>query len=97
MNDRIRKLIGGQILPNVGAALFAMSFIAFGGVQNIAGKVLLSFVFGTLGYFTFTWLGPQIMRLEKHLTRGRPGKVVYPFGKLPREVENSAGGTLPRW
>ncbi|PKN95041.1 MAG: pyruvate, phosphate dikinase [Chloroflexi bacterium HGW-Chloroflexi-6] len=32
------------------------------------------------------------MRLEKYLTRGRPGKVVYPFSKLPREVENSAGG-----
>jgi pyruvate,water dikinase len=92
MNDRIRKIIGSQILPNVGAALFAMSFIAFGGVQNIVGKVLLSFVFGTLGYFAFSWLGPQIMRLEKHLTRGRPGKTVYPFGKLPREAENSAGG-----
>ncbi len=92
MNDRIRKIIGSQILPNVGAALFAMSFIASGVVQNIAAKVLLSFVFGTLGYFAFSWLGPQIMRLEKHLTRGRPGKVVYPLGKLPRELENSAGG-----
>ena len=92
MNDRIRKLIGSQILPNLGAALFAMSFIALGGVKNIVGAVLLSFVFGTLGFFAFSWLGPQVMRLEKHLTRGRVGKVVYPFGKLPREVENSAGG-----
>ena len=54
--------------------------------------VLLSFLAGTLGYLTFTWLGNQLMRQQKRLAFGRPGLAVYTFGKLPPGEAVSAGG-----
>lgn len=91
MNDRHRKLLV-VILANAGAAIFAITLVGSGWIQNIPSMVLLSFLAGTLGYLTFTWLGNQLMRLQKRLAYGQPGKAVYAFGKLPPGEAISAGG-----
>jgi len=91
MNDRMRK----RLVPAIailGASASAISVVFFAGSKNIVLLILLCWLAGTAGHFAFTWLGTQLMRLEKYLTRGRPGKPVYPFSKLPREDELSAGG-----
>ena len=91
MNDRHRKVIV-TILANVGAAAFAITLIRSGWVKNIPAMVVLGFLAGTLGYLTFTWLGNQLMRLQKRLGFERPGLAVYAFGRLPPGEAVSAGG-----
>jgi len=91
MNDRHRKVIV-VILANAGASAFAITFISFGWIKNTLALVLLSFLAGTLGYLAFTWLGNQLMRLQKRLAFEQPGKAVYAFGKLPPSEAVSAGG-----
>jgi pyruvate,water dikinase len=91
MNDRTRKQ-AVTVIAIAGASGAAMAVAFFGGIKNIVGMILLCSLAGTLGHFAFTWLGTELMRLEKQLTRGRPGKSVYSFSKLPKEAEASAGG-----
>jgi phosphohistidine swiveling domain-containing protein len=91
MTDRHRKVIV-VILANAGASVFAITLIRFGGIKNTLALVLLGILAGTLGYLTFTWLGNQLMRLQKRLAFGKPGKAVYAFGKLPPGEAVSAGG-----
>jgi len=91
MNDRTRKR-AVTVLAVAGASASAMSVALFGGIKNIAGMILLCSLAGTLGHFVFTWLGSQLMRLEKRLMLGRPGGAVYAFGKLPAEEAELAGG-----
>lgn len=91
MNDRHRKLIV-VILANAGAAIFAITLIRSGWIQNILPRVLLSFLAGTLGYLIFTWFGNKLMRLQKRLAFWQLGKAVYAFGKLPPGEAVSAGG-----
>jgi phosphohistidine swiveling domain-containing protein len=91
MNDRSRKTLV-TLIGVAGSMTAAMSVIVFGKLPNIASTVLLATLAGTLGNLAFTGLGILLMRLEKRLTRGRPGDCVYAFGKLPFEEGNSAGG-----
>jgi pyruvate,water dikinase len=91
MNDKQRK-VAVTVLANAGAALFAITWMRSGLIENIPARVLLSFVAGTLGYFTFTGLGILLMRAQKRLSVGRPGLAVYAFGKLPPEEAAGAGG-----
>jgi pyruvate,water dikinase len=91
MNDRHRKVFV-VILAIAGASAFAITLIRSGWIKNTLALVLLAFLAGTLGYLTFTWLGNQLMRLQKRLAFEQPGKAVYAFGKLPPGEAVSAGG-----
>ena len=91
MNDKLRKQTI-KLIGIAGSSASAISVITFGGIQSVPGKVLLATLAGTVGHFVFTGLGILLMQLEKRLTRGRPGDVVYAFGKLPEGTAVFAGG-----
>ena len=91
MNDRTRKQ-AAKMIAIAGASASAMAVAFFGGIKNIVGMILLCSLAGMLGYFAFAWFGTRLMRLEKRVTRGRPGGAVYAFGELPAEEANRAGG-----
>ncbi len=93
MNNKTRKLIVA-LCGAAGANLAAIATLLFSGIQNVAGLALAATLAGTAGNITFTWLGRQLLRLEKWLRRARPGEVVFAFGRLPLEefVSAQAGG-----
>lgn len=91
MNDRTRKKVVTGIAI-AGSSAAAIMVILFGEIKSIFGIILLTGLAGTVGHFVFTGLGTLVMRLEKRLTRGRPGDCVYAFVKLPVEEGISAGG-----
>ena len=95
MNGRTRGLFI-KVLAAIGATASATTVVLLLGVGGRVGYamgfVVLPFLAGTAGHFAFTGLGMLLMRLQKQITRGRPGAMVYALGKLPAEEAAAAGG-----
>jgi phosphohistidine swiveling domain-containing protein len=91
MNAKARRQIA-TIAGIAGASACAISLVVFGGIHNPLGLVCLASIAGTVGNIVFTGLATLLLRIEKQVSIGRPGQMVYSFGKLPAEEMTSAGG-----